>query len=374
MFPTIRNISDVLLHLKDKPEFSVYRHPNGFTSICYNITGPDTFSNNILRECRGIVFDQDGQIVARPFHKFFNVGERPETQTSAIDWSDIVSVEPKLDGSMIYFVKGKNGQWYPKTKKSFVSDSAKAVAALDVYQNGSVSRLLDAIGTDNTAIFEYVAPSNQIVVRYDVPQLVLLGIRNNVDGYYWTTADIHEIAKSAGWKSDDIVQPVHLTSGPDLIDVAKKYPDLGIEGWVLVRSDGERYKLKTLKYLQVHRAIAHLEPIHILKAWADGTIDDVRSLLEMSGMDEQVKKIDIVTKEATQKYDDIVVTVRSIVASFPTEKNAGIFKKAAFDYAKHPLFSLIMTELRGRSPDYRKVVLENMAKKNNETATKREDD
>ena len=51
----------------------------GFTVIDYQVMMPDTFPpltdeiSALRRECRGIKFGTDGKILARPFHKFFNL-------------------------------------------------------------------------------------------------------------------------------------------------------------------------------------------------------------------------------------------------------------------------------------------------------------
>ena len=60
----------------------------------------DTFDTAIARECRGLKFDADGRIIARPFHKFFNLGEKERVED--IDWSAPHQLFDKLDGSMIH--------------------------------------------------------------------------------------------------------------------------------------------------------------------------------------------------------------------------------------------------------------------------------
>jgi RNA ligase len=55
----------------------------------------------IRRECRGLVFDKNGWILARRFHKFFNLNEREETLARNVDFSKPHSVLAKIDGSMI---------------------------------------------------------------------------------------------------------------------------------------------------------------------------------------------------------------------------------------------------------------------------------
>src|SRR4051812_25344280 len=100
-FPTIRHIEDVLPHIEGRSEFAVKRR-DGYTAIDYNFAGADTFNEPIRRECRGIKFDADGRIIGRPYHKFFNLGEKPETQSHVIDWSAGHVILEKLDGSMVH--------------------------------------------------------------------------------------------------------------------------------------------------------------------------------------------------------------------------------------------------------------------------------
>ncbi len=96
-FPYISTISDVLLAIEGRDEF-VVAEKEGYTVINYNVMMADTFPDVIddqasgmfeqydyyaalRRECRGIIFDTaTGEILRRPFHKFFNVNEREETQ------------------------------------------------------------------------------------------------------------------------------------------------------------------------------------------------------------------------------------------------------------------------------------------------------
>ena len=81
-FPTIMTIEDVLPHIDNY--FRVVKKNDGYTYINYSMMTPAVFppvegtdeerlKASIRRECRGITFDtKTGQIVSRPFHKFFN--------------------------------------------------------------------------------------------------------------------------------------------------------------------------------------------------------------------------------------------------------------------------------------------------------------
>src|SRR5438132_57361 len=100
-FPVIRHIDEVLPHVEGRADFAVKRQ-NDYTAIDYIFAGPDTFDHPIRRECRGIKFGADGRIIARPYHKFFNLGEKAETQPDVIDWGKAHEVLEKLDGSMVH--------------------------------------------------------------------------------------------------------------------------------------------------------------------------------------------------------------------------------------------------------------------------------
>lgn len=106
-FPLIRTIDDVLQAVVGRSEFIVAERSWG-TVIDYQVTTPDSFDSDtsidamIRRECRGIKFAPDGKILARPLHKFFNLGEREETQdatlASAGRFHEKFVIMPKLDG------------------------------------------------------------------------------------------------------------------------------------------------------------------------------------------------------------------------------------------------------------------------------------
>jgi RNA ligase len=358
-FPEIRTIDDVLPAIAHKPEFCVHKDSNGFTSIFYNITGTDTFDSPVAKECRGIVFDQNGRIAARPFHKFFNVNEIGATQEKDIQWQNIVRVEPKLDGSQIYFVPTEGKLWLPRTKKSFRSEVAMAVSKLDVYRDGTVARLLDTVGKEHTAIFEYISPDNRVVVPYDETKLVLLTIRENVSGRYWDREEILGMAAKAKWPQDWISKVEPVIASQPLLTLAKEYKKLDVEGWVLVDHSGERYKVKTLPYHNIHRAISYLEPVHILKAWVSGQTDDLISLLRGSKMEDKAKFVEDVVDKAMTHTRKIMEEVKSITSKYP-EKNGDVYKNIAMKYKDHPYFSLIMAEARGREPNYTEVAFKKM--------------
>jgi tRNA splicing ligase len=104
-FPEIKTIQDVLPHIKDRDEFRVMEK-EGYTVIQYMVALEDTFKwddndpvgSSVRRECRGLIFDDNGVLISRPYNKFFNAGEKEETQLNRINLYEPHVVLEKLDG------------------------------------------------------------------------------------------------------------------------------------------------------------------------------------------------------------------------------------------------------------------------------------
>src|ERR1700751_866526 len=109
MFKHITHISDVQPHVAHKEEIRFYKQPNGVTMSMYLFMDSKTFDTPEARECRGSAYDEDGNLVSRPLHKFFNMGEKDYlTPDKLKERTDVAAVFDKLDGSMVAtaWVKG----------------------------------------------------------------------------------------------------------------------------------------------------------------------------------------------------------------------------------------------------------------------------
>ena len=96
---TIQTIDDVLPHIDTESGICVSKRPN-YTVIDYVFVTKETFVTDMALQCRGLKFDVHGEIIARPFHKFFNMYEKEDP--SAVDWSRPHVILDKLDGTMIH--------------------------------------------------------------------------------------------------------------------------------------------------------------------------------------------------------------------------------------------------------------------------------
>ena len=200
-FPLIKNIEDVLPAIEGRQEF-VVAEKEGYVVINYNVMMEDTFPpvnvaggsakmraerslhNALRRECRGIIFDsKTGVILRRPFHKFFNVNERQETQLGQLDFSKEHWIDTKLDGSMIaVFMHGGELIYGTKMVAPDFNELVKQFVAASDIDYESFCR--DAIEQGYTPIFEFMHPQKRIVIDYGKPGLTLLAVRNMVTGEF----------------------------------------------------------------------------------------------------------------------------------------------------------------------------------------------
>ena len=281
-FPYIRNISDVLPAIEGRDEF-VVAEKEGYTVINYNVMMADTFDCNIRRECRGIIFDtESGEIIRRPYHKFFNVNEREETQDHVVDLSQDHRILEKLDGSMIApFVV--NGDLIWGTKMG-ATDVAKPVEEFvkNNPQYVEFAEYLINFGDGWTPIFEWCSRKQRIVLDYKEDQLVLTAIRNMITGEYSNFSNI----KLHGQEQNI---PVVRAFAPEtdmkaFIEHVRDLEDL--EGFVVRFGDGHMIKLKCDWYVQIHKAKeAILQDRNIVELILDDKLDDVKAHLPQEDRD-----------------------------------------------------------------------------------------
>lgn len=269
MFPRIEHIDDVTPHISFDRGFVVSQRTN-HTVIDYVYTVPETFRTAMACECRGLKFDADGRLIARPFHKFFNLGERERIED--IDWSAAHDLLDKLDGSMVHPVM-LEGNLIFMTRMGVTGQARLAQRHADECVL-DLSRHLLASG--NTPIFEFTSPQNRIVVAYDKPVLTLLAVRAMTSGNYLTRAETARLSERFGVP---IVRTFGRVDDPKSF-VAKARQESGIEGYVVTFDDGRRIKLKTDGYVLRHRALAGVQFEKNVLGWvANGAVDDVVALL-----------------------------------------------------------------------------------------------
>lgn len=270
-FPRIETLGDIEAHAASEKGFVIFRRPD-YTVVDYVYVVDDTFQTAEQLECRGLKFDREGRIIGRPFHKFFNIGERQ--LIDEIDLGTPYHIQFKLDGSMVHPVL-LNGNIVFMTRMGITAQSK--IAEQHARAERDLSRhLLDA---GITPLFEYTSPETRIVVDYDRPKLTLLAARETISGAYMPHRDLERVAAEFGVALVEGHEPVETLA--DFIKRARA--ETGIEGYVLVFDDGHRLKLKTESYVLRHKALAGIRlEKNVLAFVCEGTVDDLVPLLPAS--------------------------------------------------------------------------------------------
>lgn len=275
--PTIEHIDDVLPHIAGRKDF-IIADKGGYKVIDYVYTLADSFDDPMRLECRGIKFGADGKILARPLHKFFNINEREDTQAHALDFSAPHTVMEKLDGSMIHAAL-VDGEVVFMTRMGRTDVAIKAERHLPAVRDFCRGMLLGGA----TPIFEFTAPDNRIIVRYEESALTLLAVRDTVGGSYLS----RDLLSGFGLPVVATHSSLH-TTGTDFAAYARAVT--GSEGFVVVLADGLWVKAKGEDYVLKHRAKdSILQEKNILQLAFSGGLDDVLALLEDKDKDAAIK-------------------------------------------------------------------------------------
>jgi RNA ligase len=337
-FPRITNISDVLPAIEGRAEFTVAQK-EGYTVINYNVMFEDTFPEvihygdlranhdhyeienfnaRIRRECRGIIFDAEtGDIIRRPFHKFFNVGERADHLPDTFDLSKPHVILEKLDGSMICpFLL--NGELIFGTKMGD-TDVAKPVQEF-VGRHPEYEKMTRHMRADgDQPIFEWCSRKQRIVLDYgQEDQLILTAARNIRTGEYMDQALLEDFGRVYNIPVVKAFEPA-----TDMKEFLAYVADLkDVEGFVIRFADGHMAKVKCHWYLQIHKAKeAILQDRNIVELILEEHLDDVKAHL----IDEDRVRI---TKFESDFNNAVYRVVDKIQADHLALKVAGMDRKA----------------------------------------------
>ena len=202
--------------------------------------------NDTTTRCRGLIADQDGHLIARPWAKFFNYGEH---DAATLDLSARVQVTDKKDGSLGILYPTGSGHAIA-TRGSFTSD--QAIHATVVYQQRYPQ--FDPMG-GVTYLFEIVFPTNRIVLDYGpLDDLILLGAVHIDTGTLYGPND----SVCSHWPGPRTETYGHAT----LAEALTATPRPNAEGLVIRYLDGPSagmmLKLKQDDYVIAHRLMTGL--------------------------------------------------------------------------------------------------------------------
>ena len=259
--------------LKEKPYCITISRDKmfGHNLIMFKYSQIDSnFTNALVRECRGLILDEDTfEVICHSFNKFGNYGE---IYCPNIDWKSCYVTE-KIDGSLIKIIRiGNDFLWSTNgTIDAFKAPLAEQLgcvaksfgelawyAMLENYRkdrNLSISDCIDPnvvkgwmcekFKEGYTYMFELTSPFNKVVCQFHKTELHFIGCRNNETGQEIFFGD-HELAKIF-----DTPKVFPLRSVDECVAAAAEL-DVNAEGYVVVDKDFNRVKIKSPTYVALH--------------------------------------------------------------------------------------------------------------------------
>jgi RNA ligase len=324
----ILDMRKILEYEKEK-WINIQRHPLFDISILkYSIhTVYDGKWDELTLLCRGIWIDSSGEVLARPFDKFFNHSEKYaiEEFTKKKESGMKYSVTNKLDGSLIIASIVKD--------KIIVSSSGSFTST----QAQKAEELVYILGYDKffekgkTYIFEYIAPTNKIVVSYgDRISLSLLAIRDTNTGIFLPQDKRFDCVENVDITIEEIEKEIECA----------EY--INKEGYVIKFEDESMYKCKYEKYMELHKLVSGINETFIYENVKAG--NPWEEILK-NAPDEMFAWAEKVAQDIKYDWKDIYEKANAIYNEIPSEikinkKEFALYVIKNYNEIKHLLFGV----------------------------------
>jgi len=221
--------------------------------------------NEATRAARGLILDWNDTVLARPFPKFFNLGEEQDIELPDEDFI----VYDKMDGSLGIIFHAE-GHWNVATRGSFSSVQAEVGALiLDNYYPHT------NMDTSLTYLVEIIYPKNRIVIDYGTKEdIVFLGAINTKTGQEYLPGMI-----TTSFPQVDTMsitgKTFSLNNIPDLPQFFNYRDGTKHEGFVVRFSSGYRIKVKIPDYKRIHRIVTNASNKTIWELMSTGQEIDI---------------------------------------------------------------------------------------------------
>lgn len=297
--------------------------PNGLLTL-YNYTNQCVYEKSwdeYTMAARGLILNESGEVVARPWPKFFNLNERPDSTMESLP-KETPEMSEKYDGSMvIVFYDQRLQKWRAVTRGCWDNVQTQ-------YATKWLAQHAHKLDYPYTHLFELVAPWNRIVLPYNKEDMILIGLVLTSTGMDSNYGSVNEYATQRGlspvkfWK-----QPIDSLTLEDATVQDK-------EGYVARYSNGFRVKLKYKQYLYLHKILTGFSIKGIWEVLSSGQ-DPMLEGVPDEFMDWYRKQREILKS----KYAAIEAQAKAVFASTPKHESR---KGYALDFMKHKDISGIL--------------------------------
>jgi len=234
----------------------------------------DDLWNSATLACRGLILDDERTVVARPFAKFFNLGDHAQPQFVVSDYP--AQIFDKLDGSLGILYEYE-GHVSVATRGSFDSDQSRW--ATEWLHNEAFGEELEPFRfwpEGVTPLVEIIYPENRIVVDYKGKEdLVMLGAINIKDGTDLFFGEIQD------WWTGTMARQFPEMGIQDVTPTVNADGHEGEEGVVMVwfkpGEESHRLKVKRADYVHLHRIVTGMTARRVWEMCKAG--DDIEEIL-----------------------------------------------------------------------------------------------
>lgn len=268
-------------YVSDK-RLRVAKHPTHDLFI-YNYTKHTEFNqlwDEITMFARGIIINSEGELIAWPFSKFFNMEqEDPQTIKDLFDKKIPFEVFEKMDGFLGIGFTYK-GEFIISSRGSF--ESSPCLNANRIW-NQKYAPYIKPL-PNMTYVFEIIYPEEKIVVDYDFEDLVLLGARNTSSGVEVAYENFKHIFTGNTQKAFPRIVKRYdeIQDFRKVRDIFSDKNDGSHEGFVVRFGepyDGFRIKLKYEEYFRLSKILTGISSKVIWQTLKDGK--DFNEMLEL---------------------------------------------------------------------------------------------
>lgn len=254
-----KRIDDGLITVRKHPFLNIFIY-NYTTRVQYG-----GLWDQYTERCRGLIIDENGNVLNNPFPKFFNLGEKEYTKIENLP-TEIPIITEKLDGMLgILYEEGDNIAI--STRGTF--DSPHTEWATNWLRLKGFK--LEDFKKGFTYLFEIIYPGNRIVVDYKGrSELVLLAVRNNCDN---TELDHVIEAQRLGLS---YAKEYYFDNISDASEYLESRRGLESEGLVCRYSNGLRIKIKSTDYKRLHKILTGISERYIWDSLMNtGSVDEI---------------------------------------------------------------------------------------------------
>lgn len=274
---------------------------------------------------RGLVLNSDGDVVARPFTKFFNLSE-VENEVPNLPFE----VYEKMDGSLgiAFFYQD---ELVFASRGSFTSEQAvRGREILNKYQWET------GMYPGYTYLFEIIYPANRIVVDYgETEELFVLGVIETATGreckYTSMTSEGFILAKQYDFTDYRAIQGLNWENS---------------EGFVVRFSNGYRVKIKFEDYVRLHRIMTNTSTLSVWDALRNG--QSLQDYIE-NVPDEFYDWVRETARDLYVRYENISRDYAQIYKDILHQVGEGNRKAFAEEAVHYPHSSILFNMLDGKS-------------------------